>query len=67
MGLVQTLISPVWGFVFDNCRFRDIRKLIQVSSKFEKIEIKEFEEKSAGLMFQFVNPIVYGVCIKSEN
>lgn len=61
---VQKLVTPIWGFIFDDCKFVDIKRLVEEESGFEKINI--FEQKSAqkGLLFKIVNPTFYGFCFK---
>ena len=64
IAFIQTIIEPVWSFILDGCRFKDIRSEIERHSKFEKLEIKE-HTKCTGLFHSLLNPVFYGYAQKS--
>lgn len=60
----QTLIEPIWAFLLDDCRFKDIRTLVKSNSTFETLEIYEYNKRE-GFLGYITNPILYGYGQKS--
>jgi SAM-dependent methyltransferase len=63
MNGLQTIIEPFWSFIFDDCRFRDIKGEFNKHSKFEHLEIREYI-KCRGTLGFMLNPIIYGYAQK---
>jgi ubiquinone/menaquinone biosynthesis C-methylase UbiE len=63
MNILQTIIEPIWSFIFDNCRFRDIKSEFQKYSKFDNLEIYEHAKCKGPITF-LINPIFYGYAQK---
>jgi ubiquinone/menaquinone biosynthesis C-methylase UbiE len=63
LRLLQTIIGPVWSFICGDCRFRDIKSEFKKHSKFESLQLYEYDKYSGKLSF-LTNPIVYGYAQK---
>ena len=66
MSILQTIIEPFWSFIFDDCRFRDIKSEFKKHSKFEHLEIREYI-KCRGTLGFMLNPIFYGYAQKQAS
>lgn len=59
--LSQRFIQPVLG----GCQFKDIKRIVQ-SGPYDKVVVKD-EETLSGILFNVINPVVYGYGIKKSN
>lgn len=62
-GIIQLLIQPIWSFLLDNWKFLETDKILETQSRCDIVEIKKF--RIPDLKFFMLNPIIYGVAIKS--
>ena len=63
MNIIQTIVEPLWSFIFDNCKFRNIKTEFQSYSKFEQLEMRQHANCTT-LWGSMLNPIFYGYAQK---